>query len=564
MSTAGTRPKRLLLLGDTTLEPLAGAIASAPGGPELEVKTAPYGQVHQILLDAQHPAWQWEPDYILVWTAPQLMLPSFRALLGFEPVRPEAVLAEAQEFAAAVRAAAARVRLALVPSWILPGHQRWIQSMTWREGGVANLLARANLTLASRWAGDGNIVMLDAAHWQAGLGRESHDPRMYAVAKVLYTPALMAKAAAEIKAVLRGALGLSRKVMVCDLDNTLWGGVAGDDGPQGLRLGAPDAVGECFRAAQEVLRALRARGVLLAICSKNDEALALSIIDSHPGMVLRRGDFAAWQINWNQKADNLRVLAETLNLGLDAFVFLDDSPEERDQVRTLLPEVYVPELPASPAALAPLVASLDCFETPSLSREDAQRTAFYQAEQQRRAARPSADVGAWLASLCIRVQASPLTPATLPRAAQLLNKTNQFNLSLRRMEVDAFNSWSREPGHAAYVFDVADKFGDSGLTALATLSRENGGVRIVDFVMSCRVMGKQVEEAILALVAERAEELGGGPLSAPAVEGPRNAPAREFFRGKYAGPGPGLDLSRIAVPSFIELVTEATPVATSI
>ncbi|MGH9534139.1 MAG: HAD-IIIC family phosphatase, partial [Terriglobales bacterium] len=428
-------PRRLLLLGDTTLDPLVRALQESPEDPPLEVTAAPYGQVFQILMNPAHPVWEWKPDYLAVWTAPELTLPSFRAALRFEGVEAERVVGEAQEFAVAVSRAAERVRLAVVPSWILPAHERWVQSMTWRPNGIARLLARANLALAEAWSDERKILMLDAAHWQASLSRPSHDPRMYAVAKVLYTPAMLQKAAAEIRAVLRGSLGRARKVVVCDLDNTLWGGILGDEGVGGIRLGAPDPVGECFRSAQEALKALRARGVLLAICSKNDEKLALSAIDDHPGMVLRRRDLVAWRINWNQKADNVRSLAAELNLGLDSFVFLDDSPEERDQVRALLPEVLVPEVPPSPAAIAPLIATLDCFETVNLGAEDAGRTESYQAERSRRAAAKGNGGGGiegWLSSLGLRLQASPLNDLSLPRAAQLLNKTNQFNLALRR------------------------------------------------------------------------------------------------------------------------------------
>ena len=265
--------------------------------------------------------------------------------------------------------------MVLVPSWVLPSNERWIQTLTWRHAaGLANLLARANLMLAEKFAEHPNIVLLDAGYWQASLGRPAHDPRMYAVAKILYSQAFFEKASVEIKAVLRGSLGLAKKVVVCDLDNTLWGGVVGDDGAHAIKLGSPDPVGECFHAFQSALKGLRSRGILLAICSKNDEKFALSVIEDHPAMALRKEDFAAWRINWRDKAENLLGLAEELNLGLDSFVFLDDSPQERDQVRQILPQVYTPDLPASPSDLAPFVSSLACFETAALGREDIERT----------------------------------------------------------------------------------------------------------------------------------------------------------------------------------------------
>jgi FkbH-like protein len=535
-------------------------LSALQGTPKLRCSVAPYGQIYQILLDGNQPAWSFQPEYLVVWTAPHLILPSVGKLMRFESVTREDVLREAEQFADAVLQAAGRVSLVLVPTWILPGYERWIQTLTWRRGtGLAALLAEANLTLAERFSKNSNIVLLDASYWQAGLGGPAHDPRMYAVAKIFYSQPLLEKAAAEIKAVLRGSLGLGKKVIVCDLDNTLWGGVAADDGPHAIRLGAPDPVGECFQAFQVALKGLRQRGILLAICSKNEEQFALSVIEDHPSMVLRKGDFVAWRINWKNKAENLQSLAEELNLGLDSFVFLDDSPQEREQVRQILPQVYTPELPSSPSDLAPFVASLACFETASLGSEDLVRTDLYQAERGRKQALELSDsVEHWLGSLQIEVRAAPLRYESLPRAAQLLNKTNQFNLSLRRMDEKSFWDWASEHGNSAYVFHVSDRFGDSGLAGLASLSRVGSEARIVDFVMSCRVMGKRVEEVLLAYTLAQARAAGAHHLTATPVEGPRNAPAREFFAAKYTnGHGAAIDSARVSVPPVVLLREES-------
>jgi FkbH-like protein len=379
---------------------------------------------------------------------------------------------------------------------------------------------------------------------------------MYAVAKILYSQNLFEKAAAEIAAVLRGSLGQAKKVIVCDLDNTLWGGVVGDDGANAIKLGAPDPVGECFHAFQTVLKGLRSRGILLAICSKNDEKFALSVIEEHPAMALRRSDFVAWRINWNDKAKNLLSLAEELNLGLDSFVFLDDSPQERDQVRQLLPEVYTPDLPASPSELAPFLSSLSCFETQSLGAEDSERTNMYQAERGRKdALQVTGDVESWLLSLHIEVRAARLRRESLPRAAQLLNKTNQFNLSLRRLDEKNLWDWAEEPSHAAYTFHVSDRFGDFGLTGLASFSLAGTEARIVDFVMSCRVMGKKVEEVLLGYTVAQAKAAGADQVIAPPVDGPRNGPAKTFFAAKF-GDRAAIDLARVAIPPQITLREE--------
>jgi FkbH-like protein len=552
--------RRMLLVGDTLLEPLGRLLERGQETPPLRVSAAPYGQVYQILFDASHPAWSFEPDFLMVWTAPQLTLPSVGKLLRFEfesaTAAYDSALREAEQFAQAVLQAASHVSLVLVPTWMLPKHDRWIQTLTWRQGvGVANLLAKANLVLAEKFAAQQNIVLLDAGYWQTSLDRSAYDPRMYAVAKILYSQKLFEKAAAEIKAVLRGSLGQGKKVIVCDLDNTLWGGVVGDDGSHNIRLGAPDPVGECFHAFQTALKGLRSRGILLAICSKNDEKFALSVIEEHPAMALRKSDFAAWRINWGDKAENLLSLAKELNLGLDSFVFLDDSSRERDQVRQVLSQVYTPDLPISPADLAPFLTSLSCFETPGLGKEDLARTEMYHAERDRKEALDlSGDVESWLRSLQIEVQASPLRIESLPRAAQLLNKTNQFNLSLRRLDEKSLWDWAEQPCNAAYTFQVLDRFGDLGLTGLASFSLDGSEARIVDFVMSCRVMGKKIEEALLGYTLAQARAAGANRILAQPVDGPRNGPAKVFFAAKFASDdGPTIDPARIGIPPQISL-----------
>jgi FkbH-like protein len=539
----GSDVRRVLLVGDTTLDPLGRHLERAQTEPRLQCTAAPYGQVFQILLDASNPVWSANPEILVVWTSANLSLPSFAKLLQFKfesaSVQYDEALREAEQLADAIVKASSRVGLVLVPTWILPTYERWIQTLAWGHRiGVANFLARANLMLAEKFAEQKNIVLLDAGYWQASLARSAFDLRMFAVAKILYSNNLFEKAAAEMRAVIRGSLGQTKKVVVCDLDNTLWGGVVGDDGPQNIKLGAPDPLGECFQAFQSTLKGLRSRGILLTICSKNDEKLALSVIEEHPAMILRKGDFVGWRINWKDKAENLAALAEELNLGLDSFVFLDDSPQERDQIRHVLSQVYVPDLPASPSEFAPFLASLDCFETPSLGKEDLARTEMYRAERDRKEAlNVGGDVENWLGSLQIKVSAAPLRPESLQRAAQLLNKTNQFNLTLRRLDEKSFWDWAESPANSIYTFNVSDRFGDFGLV--------------------CRVMGKKVEEALLGYAMERAKAAGAKHIVALPVDGPRNGPAKDFFASKFANDDrTEIDSTLVSIPAHISLKEE--------
>jgi FkbH-like protein len=553
-------PMRVLLVGDTTLDPLARHMERNAEYLSLSFTAAPYGQVFQTLYDTGSDLWQPAPECLIVWTSPELILPAYGKLLHFEgqPLSQnfDEALKEAETLANAVAFAAKRCSLVIVPSWTHTANSRWIQTLSWRGGmGPANLLARANLVVSEILAPHRNVIQLDTSYWHSMVAAPKFDPRMYAVAKIAYSQPLYERAASEILAVIRGSLGKSKKVIVCDLDNLLWGGILGDDGPEKIKLGAPDPIGECFVAFQKELKALGRRGILLTISSKNEEALAIRTIEEHPSMVLRKSDFVAWRINWIDKSQNITEMAEELNVGLDSFVFLDDSPQERDQVRQILPQVFTPELPVSPSAYASFLTSLTCFETVGLGNEDFERTHLYLADRERKEAKDLAgDVEGWLRSLKIWVQASELSKDSLPRAAQLLNKTNQFNLSLRRLEEQRLWDWSQKENRSVFVFSVGDRFGDLGLAALTSIEASGKEGRVVDYVMSCRVMGKRIEDAVLAYTIDQARKRGATRILAEAFEGPRNQPARNFFRKKLCDAEPAvLDLNKVEMPSVIRL-----------
>jgi FkbH-like protein len=338
-------------------------------------------------------------------------------------------------------------------------------------------------------------------------------------------------AAAEIKAAVRALTGDTRKLLLVDLDETLWGGIVGDVGWQNVRLGGIDPIGEAFRDFQLALKALKRRGVLLGIVSKNEESTALEAVRSHPEMVLRQDDFAGWRINWEDKAQNIVDLVSELNLGLQSVVFVDDSPIERARVRQALPEVFVPEWPADVMGRKSVLMQLRCFDAPLVTTEDVGRTNMYFAERKRQAARTEvASLGEWLDSLNIRVAAEPLHEANLDRATQLLNKTNQMNLSTRRMTKEELRNWSQQPENTVFVFRVSDKFGDYGLVGVASFMVRDGNADVVDFVLSCRAMGRKVEETMLHVMSVCARSAGATGLHIAYIPTLKNQPCLRFFQ----------------------------------
>lgn len=330
----------------------------------------------------------------------------------------------------------------------------------------------------------------------------------------------------------RGVLGIKRKCLVLDLDHTLWGGVVGENGTEGLVL-AEHGEGAIYRDFQKRIQELHRQGILLAIVSKNQAEDAAAGL-AHPQMVLRAEDFVAIKANWRSKPDNLRQLAQDLNIGLDSFVFIDDNPVEREAVRSELPDVAVPEFPSHPAELPEFIAQVAAlwFSTYSVTREDGERTEQYSAQLQRmQEERPRfATLEEYLASLKMRLTISEAGEADVARAAQLSQKTNQFNLTLRRYSEVDIRSMLMDPQWKLWVGRLEDRFGGYGTVLLCLVHLAEGVARVDLMLMSCRVMGREVERAFVQNVQERCSALGVLRMEAEYVPGPRNAVVKNFWQ----------------------------------
>lgn len=323
--------------------------------------------------------------------------------------------------------------------------------------------------------------------------------------------------------------GRIAKAFVVDLDNTLWGGVIGEDGMTGIKLGA-EYPGVVYQMLQKAIRELSRRGILLAICSKNNRDDALEVLEKHPGMLLRPADFSAMRINWNEKAQSLREIAAELNIGLDSIAFLDDNPFEREQMRCALPEVLVLDLPDDPTQYAAAVRDYPAFERLTLSTEDRQRTAFY--GEQRKRAEVEHDFQSkedFFRYLQQEAEVAPVQPSTLARVAQLTQKTNQFNLTTRRYSEQQLAEMAATPGCQVLAMRVTDRFGDHGLVGVAITLDKQDLCEIETFLLSCRVIGRSVETALLSHVAKSAAARGCRQLGGWFLPTKKNAPSKDFF-----------------------------------
>lgn len=522
---------RCLLLADFTVGGMAPYLESSEPTPRIRCTVAPFDQVNRVLLDDTAECWMPRPDVALVWTRPESAVESFGRLFRGEFVESEEISIDVDGFARRVVSASSRVGTLLVPSWTWPAFDRGLGMLNLdRCRGPGYHLFRMNARLIEAVSAVRNVFVLDAGRWIALAGPRASNPKLWHMGKIAFGPEVLRHAAMDVKAACRAVTGRMRKLVVLDLDDTLWGGIVGDAGWHNLRLGGHDPIGEAFCAFQRALRVLTRRGVVLGIVSKNTEAVALEAIDMHPEMVLRRDDFAGWRINWEDKASNVAALANELNLGLDAVVFIDDNPAERARVRQALPDVLTPDWPSDCMLYEQALGELDCFDTVTFTEEDRRRTEMYAAERVRRREADSAgDLAEYLDSLQLRVLVEPLSAVNLGRACQLLNKTNQMNLRTRRMTEAQYWEWASDPAHRAFTYRVEDRFGQYGLTALAGVSVEDGACRIDDFVLSCRIIGRGVEQLVLHTLVEHARTMNARFLRATLIPSSRNEPCRQFF-----------------------------------
>jgi FkbH-like protein len=397
--------------------------------------------------------------------------------------------------------------------------------------GQTAMVRRLNDRLARFAERQSDVYLIDLARLIASVGASRwQDARLWAMAKIPFSQAAVYALAGEYVRYLRAFKGLARKVLVVDLDDTLWGGILGEDGADGIRLG-DQYPGSAFVDVQRAILGLHRRGVVLAINSKNNAEEVLDVLEKHSGMVLRPQHFAAMRINWQDKSTNMVEIADELGLSLDSFVFVDDSAVECERIRQALPEVLTVRLAGEPALRPGAILGLGAFDTLSYSEEDRQRGVLYRQEAERTRLRAGAQsLEDFYRSLDMELTVEQVGRAQLQRAADLTQRTNQFNLTTRRYTVDDLASALREPGCEGYTFRLKDRFGDNGIIGLAILEGAGPRLCISSLLLSCRVLRRTVEDAVLAFLLTRARERGASEVEGRYCPTRKNGQASGFYR----------------------------------
>jgi len=522
---AGFEAVRLAVLGSATTGHLVAGIrvAGLRRGLDIEVYEADYGTYRQELVDAGSGLHGFRPQVVLLGL-------DARHLAGGMDATAESAVAMMED---CWRQAKAEFGCQVLQQTVLPVFPNLLGNNEERMvGSPAAVVAGINERLrpAAEAAGV-ELLAIDRFAAVDGIANW-YDAGMWHHSKHEVHPRAAEMYGEQVARLIAAGRGRSKKCLVLDLDNTLWGGVVGDEGVEGIVLGQGSGQGEAFQEFQRYAKGLSERGVVLAVCSKNDEANAREPFERHPEMLLRVGDIACFVANWRDKAANLREIAETLNLGLDSLVFVDDNPVERELIRRELPMVAVPEMPEDPAGFAAMLSAAGYFEGLRTTEEDRSRCGMYKANADREQARETAtDMGSYLESLRMRMTVAPFDDLSLARVTQLINKTNQFNLTTVRLTEAEVCGAMRDPKFVTLQVRLVDRFGDNGVIAVM-MARVNGAEVVIEqWLMSCRVLGRRVEEACLNTLVEACEARGVRRLVGLYKPTEKNGMVREMYAG---------------------------------
>ncbi len=520
---------RIALLASFTVEPLVPYLGLAldEAGLAGELHVGPYSQIAQECLNPSSRTASMQPDVVVIW-------PRLEDLWGAKPLPlTDTINTYIEELDDLVASALAVRQWGATPLFVLPAIPE-VRPLGVGDAsnsrGVFAAATAAREAARARLASSPGVLVADAEEVVRTLGTATAiDWRRFAIARIPYQETAFALMGERLATLIHLSRRGAKKVVAVDADNTLWGGVVGEDGVDGIDL-LDNGVGEAFRDFQRYLLELRRAGAILALVSKNNEADVWAAFQRGE-MRLRQSDFAAWRINWAPKSTSLAEIASELNLSTEAVVFVDDSAIERGQVSSALPEVRTVEMPSDPALWYQAMASGGLDRLPP-TKADLSRADSYERESERRMLRETVSLGEFLGSLDLRVEVARIQDGDVPRAAQLIAKTNQFTLGGHRRSNAELIACLEDPRYEARTVSAADRFGDYGAIGVFIVDRapagaaDPGQAAVLDtFTLSCRAMGRGIETAMVAAAFEAADK----PLCVVVHEAPKNAPARAFF-----------------------------------
>ncbi len=524
---------KVAILGDTATQFLQQALRGAgfDYGFDLQIWEADFNQIERQVFDPSSELYEFKPEIVIVFQSAHKLLATYNKL------KPDKYSSLAEHQLALVDNLTSTISSRLQSKIIYYNYTEINDAVF---GNYANKVAssflyqlrKLNYELMVFATKNPNFYLCDLSSLQNQVGKSNFfHTSVYINTEMVLSIDILPEVALKTLDLIAAMNGKFKKCLIIDLDNTMWGGIIGDDGLQNIQVGSL-GIGKAFTEFQYWIKKLKNRGIILAVCSKNTASVAKEPFEKHPDMVLRLEDFAVFVANWENKADNIRYIQSILNIGFDSMVFLDDNPFERNIVRENIPGITVPELPEDPADYLEFLYQLNLFETISFSDEDAERTTQYQVEAKRNMLQKNfTNEADFLKSLNMVSLVEPFNKFNSPRVAQLSQRSNQFNLrTLRYTEADVEMLSNKNQDYHTFSFTLEDKYGDNGLICVLILKTENKNILFVDtWLMSCRVLKRGMEHFVLNTIVNYAKEKGYSTVKGEYIPTEKN----EMVKGHY-------------------------------
>jgi len=526
---------KLVVLGNVATQFFSSAICGAARleGINLKVTDIDYNQIDSQLFDDESETYKATPDYVVVWLASEKLYEEFLDM----PMEQRAAFADMyisklegwwDRIASGTKARIIQPNMVEIDDKALGQYSAKV------DVSFIYQLRKLNFLLQEKMNSRNDVYPVDFSAIQNTLGREVfHDPVIYFSSKMSVAINALPYVAKAVTDVLKSAAGKIKKCVVLDLDNTLWGGVIGDDGIGGIEIGELGR-GHAFTNFQRWLKELKQCGIILAVCSKNNEDTAKEPFEVNDEMVLKLSDISVFVANWDDKASNIRLIKDTLNIGMDSMVFLDDNPFERNLVRELIPEITVPELPEDPAMYVSFLQKDNLFDTVSFTGTNSDRTKMYQEEFERKKLEKTYEsIDDYLKSLDMVAEAKAFEPSKYSRIAQLSQRSNQFNLRTVRYTEDEIERIAKSDDYITLYFTLKDKFGEYGLVSAVIMEKQNEHELFVDtWFMSCRVLKRGMEDFIVNSMFKAAKDAGYDIINAEYIPTPKNKMVQNIYSEK--------------------------------
>ncbi len=522
----------MAVLGDTATQFLVQALRGTgyDTGYDLQIFEADFNQIERQISDSASELYTYQPEIVIIFQSTHKLLGNYNKLSleqtdSFADFELELIERINSTLSSQLNAKVIYFNYSEIDDAVFGSYANKVKSSFLFQ------LRKLNFDLMNFAAKNSNFYIVDISSIQNQIGKSNFfQPSVYINAEMVLSLDALPYIAARTVDIISALKGKFKKCVIVDLDNTLWGGIIGDDGIENIQIGML-GIGKAFSEFQYWLKKLKQRGIILAVCSKNTESVAKEPFQKHPDMVLRLEDISVFVANWDNKADNIRQIQNILNIGFDSMVFLDDNPFERNIVRENIPGITIPELPEDPADYLEYLYTLNLFETVSFSNEDTNRTKLYQIEAERNTVKQKfTNEDEFLQSLNMTSLIEPFNKFNTPRVAQLSQRSNQFNLrTVRYLESD-IERLSHSTEHFTFSFTLQDKFGDNGLICVIILQKENGSTAFIDtWFMSCRVLKRSMENFALNSLAKYANGLGFTRLKGEYIPTAKNEMVKDHY-----------------------------------